>query len=196
MKLSIPHSSLVLNKSIKKTSISKSPQNSNPLKSSKNNNQQKISLINFNTSNQNLMPVGNKLKSIINLEKTKNNHHDLKNSQLMKPKHYIKEKLFPYKYYLFSVFIKNLQISSENCFFSSKFAKIYTFLCQLFDIATYLSFQREFNALKTIFNEKSIQLIEKNQKININSNNFLKEINQCIGEQKFYILAQGMNNKK
>ena len=113
----------------------------------------------------------------------------------MKPKIYIKEKLFPYKYYLFSVFIKNLKVSNENLFFSSKFAKIYTFLCQLFDIATYISLQREFNALKTIFNEKSIQLIEKNQKININSNNFIKEINQCIGEQKFFILAQGMNKK-
>ena len=199
MKLSLPHSSMVINKSIKKNSLTKSPQNSIYHKSSKNSNQHKVSFINYinNTSNQNLMPIGHKIKSNINLEKTKNNHHDdLKVSQLMKPKHYIKEKLFPYKYYLFSVFIKNLQISNENCFFSSKFAKIYTFLCQLFDIATYLSLQREFNALKTIFNEKSIQLIEKNQKININSNNFLKEINQCIGEKKFYILAQGMNHNK
>ena len=81
---------------------------------------------------------------------------------------------------------------SKYCFFSSRFAKIYTFLCQLFDITTYLSFQREFNALKRIFSENSINLIEKTQKININSNSFLKEITDCIGEHKFYILAQGI----
>ena len=194
----IPYLSLVSNRNIKKTCISKSPQNSIHHKSSKFYNQPKVSFLNLvnNTSNQNLMPIDNKLKSNINFEKKKNNNHDLKLSHLMKPKHFIKEKLFPYKNYFFSVFIKNLQVSNENIFFSSKFSKIYTFLCQLFDIATYLSLQREFNALKTIFNEKSIKLIEKNQKININSNSFLKDINQCIEEQKFFILAQGMNNKK
>ena len=196
-KPSIPHLSLALNKNIKKNSLSKSPQNSFH-KSSKFNNQQKSSFLNIinHTSNQNLIPIDQKFKSNINFERTKNNHQELKLSQIMKPKVYIKEKLFPYKYYLFSVFIKNLKVSNENLFFSSKFAKIYTFLCQLFDIATYISLQREFNALKTIVNDKNIQLIEKNPKININSNSFIKDINQCIGEQKFYILAQGMNNKK
>ena len=180
-----------------KNNISKAP-NSNSKINSKFNNSQKPPFINYlnNTSNQNLLPLAHKFKSNMYLEKANNNQNDLKFNQLNKQKQYIKEKLFPYKYYLFSVFIKNLQVSNDNCFFSSKFAKIYTFLCQLFDIATYLSFQREFNALKTIFNEKSIQLIEKNQKININSNSFLKDINQCIGEEKFYILAQGLNNKK
>jgi hypothetical protein len=202
----IPHSSLLLGKNIKKVSLTKSPQNSIHYKSSKFNSQkQKVSFLNLvnNTSNQNLMPIEQKFKFNLNFEKTKNNNHELKSnnhelksSQISKPKQYIKEKLFPYKYYLFSVFIKNLQVSNENIFFSSKFAKIYTFLCQLFDVATYLSLQREFNSLKTIFNEKNVKLIEKNQKININSNNFIKDINQCIGEQKFYILAQGMYNKK
>ena len=196
-KPSIPNSSLLLGKSIKKNSLSKSPQYSIYFKTSKFNTQQKEPILNLvnNTSKQNLMPIDQNFKSKVNFAKTKINNKELKNSQIVKPKQYIKEKLFPYKYYFFSVFIKNLQVSSENIFFSSKFAKIYTFLCQLFDIATYISLQREFNALKTIFNEKSIQLIEKNQKININSNNFIKEINQCIGEQKFFILAQGMNKK-
>ena len=197
-KPSIPHLSILLDKNAKKNSLSKSPQNSFHQKSSKFNNQQKSSFLNIinNTSNQNLIPIEPKFKSNINFERTGNNYQELKLSQVMKPKIYIKEKLFPYKYYLFSVFIKNLKVSNENLFFSSKFAKIYTFLCQLFDIATYISLQREFNALKTIVNDKSIQLIEKNPKININSNSFIKDINQCIGEQKFYILAQGMNNKK
>ena len=131
------------------------------------------------------------LRDRCNSEKIKNLE---RNIQTTNEKNYIKQKLFPYKYYLFSVFIKNLD-PSINCFFSSRFAKIYTFLCQLFDITTYLSFQREFNALKKIFNENSIKLIEKTQKININSNSFLQEITDCIGEQKFYILVQGIKKK-
>ena len=107
-------------------------------------------------------------------------------------KNFIKQKLFPYKYYLCSIFIKNLDASKHNCLFSSRFTKIYAFLCQLFDITTYLLLHREFNALKTIFNEKNINLIEKNNKININSKSFIKNINECIEEQKFHILAQGM----
>ncbi len=71
---------------------------------------------------------------------------------------------------------------------------MYTFLCQLFDITTYLCLLREFNALKKIFNEKSLHLIERNKKININANSFLKDINDCIGEHKLYILAQGINS--
>ena len=49
--------------------------------------------------------------------------------------------------------------------------------------------------LKKIFDEKNVNLIEKNnKKININSNSFIKDINDCIGEQKFYILAQSVKN--
>ena len=148
---------------------------------------------NNNNTNQNLI-VKNyyyNLKSENDLLKFKNNN---KYPLIQHKKEYIKEKLFPYKYYLFSVFIKNLTISKRNCFFSQRFSKIYTFLSQLFDITTYLSLIREFNALKKIFDEKNVNLIEKNKKININSNSFIKDINDCIGGQKFYILAQGLKN--
>ena len=113
----------------------------------------------------------------------------------MKPisnNNFIKQKLFPYRYYLCSIFIKNLS-PKENIFFSSRFAKIYEFLCQLFDITTYLLLQREFNALKKIYNEKNVNLIDRNKKININSTSFIKNINDCIEEQEFYILAQGVD---
>ena len=116
----------------------------------------------------------------------------------MKPisnNNFIKQKLFPYRYYLCSIFIKNLN-PKENIFFTSRFAKIYSFLCQLFDITTYLLLQREFNALKKIYNEKnekSVNLIDRNKKININSKSFIKKINDCIEEQEFYILAQDDN---
>jgi hypothetical protein len=107
-------------------------------------------------------------------------------------KNIIKLKLFPYKYYLCSVLIRTLDAPKDSWFYTSRFSKVYSFLCQLIDITTYLNFQREFNALKQIFNEKSVKFIEKNKKINISSHNFLKEINQCIGEHKFHILSQGI----
>ena len=117
----------------------------------------------------------------------------LENSSPVKSnKNVVNLKLFPYKYYLCSVLIRTLDAPKDSCLYTSRFAKVYSFLCQLFDITTYLCFQREFNALKQIFNEKSVHFIEKNKKININSNNFLKEINQCIREHKFNILVQGI----
>ena len=162
------------------------------------NDNQRISVIN-NASNQNLMSIDAAYIANINLEKTKNKNLKF-TSESIKPlpqKVYIKEKLFPYKYYLFSVFIKNLYTSKENFFFNQRFSKVYTFFCQLFDITTYLSIQREFISLKkAIFNEKEISIIEKVKKININNNNFIKDINNCIEENKIYILAQGITEKR
>ena len=153
-------------------------------------NNKKLLLNNNNTTKQNLISnENNDYKDIHFLEKI-NNFESCK--QIKPKKKIIKQRLFPYKYYLCSVFIRNLDASQDSLFYTSRFAKVYSFLCQLFDITTYLCFQREFNALKKTFNEKSIHLIEKNKKININSNNFIRDINRCIGEQKFYILAQGI----
>ena len=143
-----------------------------------------------NTSKQNLISNENIFSKEVHLQE-KENHLENGNSSKLN-KNTVKLKLFPYKYYLCSVLIRTLDAPKDSFFYTSRFAKVYSFLCQLFDITTYLSFQREFNALKQIFNEKSVHFIEKNKKININSNNFLKEINQCIGEHKFHILAQGI----
>jgi hypothetical protein len=190
-KLNMHHSSFSLDKSkLAVNSISFNKQMKNGKTSSKFYQQHKKSMAN-NESKLNLVSNNQNFGISFSSDKIKNFKSLAKNIQSTNEKNYIKQKLFPYKYYLFSIFIKNLD-PSKYCFFSSRFAKIYTFLCQLFDITTYLSFQREFNALKRIFSENSINLIEKTQKININSNSFLKEITDCIGEHKFYILAQGI----
>ena len=95
-------------------------------------------------------------------------------------------------YYIGSIFIKNLDISKKRHFFSTRFAKIYIFLCQLYDIKAYLALQREFNALKKILSKKNLKIIEKFKKINVNYSNFLTDINDCIQNKKFHILAQGL----
>ena len=168
----------------------------NSNKSLYNNNRQLGKTFINNISGQNLLSLEHIYYSNNNNNKERPQKNNSKiNKTTLPQKIFIKEKLFPYKYYFFSVFIRNLDGSKENCLYSYKFAKVYAFLCQLFDITTYLSLHREFNALKTIFNDKSLHLIEKNCKINVNSNSFIKDINDCIGEQKFYILAQGLNHK-
>ena len=129
---------------------------------------------------------------ILNEDKNKNKSHKTLASEkkvITNNKSSINGKLFPYKYYLCSVFIKNINISKGNFFFSARFAKVYTFLCQLFDVTTYISLQREFSVLKNNLSEKNIKLIENYNKINVNSKNFLNEISYCIGEHKFNILA-------
>ena len=78
---------------------------------------------------------------------------------------------------------------------SRKFIKVYSFLSQLFDISSYCVLQREFNTVKTaLFDEQNIKLIEKTSKINVNSQSFMRDMNDCIGKQTFHIL--GNNNIK
>ena len=114
-------------------------------------------------------------------EKKKNNESKKSILNIQKEK-----KLFPYKYYFFSFFIKNLNLSTKSYFFSERFTKIYIFFCHLFDITTYLLLQREFNALKSIFKEKDIDLFEKNNKIYYN-HSFIKEICEGIEDNKYNI---------
>lgn len=74
---------------------------------------------------------------------------------------------------------------------SKKFIKVYSFLCQLFDISSYCVLQREFNVIKnSLFDEKNIQLIEKTNKINVNSQSFMRDMNDAIGSHKFHILGK------
>ena len=170
---------------------------------------------NFSSSNytkgQNFKNIQNQNKSANNSSKQKfmvNDTHlkinnSIKNSngnvqdfiKNISQKRFIKEKLFPYKYYFCSVFIRNLDISKKNIFFSKKYSKVYMFLCQLIDITAYLSLQKEFNILKKILSDKNINIIGKYQKINISAPAFIQDINDCIEKQKFHILAKGVNNK-
>jgi hypothetical protein len=120
-------------------------------------------------NNENNKNIGLSLK--INLTNNTANVNNITN----------KKKIFPYKYYFFSIFIIDVNKIKGNSFFSSQFSKIYLFLCQLFDITTYFLLNREFNALKAMYNENNvnINLLETNRK----ENNYIKsnfnEINDC-----------------
>ena len=104
---------------------------------------------------------------------------------------YVKKKLFPYKYYLCSIFIKNINISKKPIFFTRKFIAVYNFICQLFDISSYLILQREFQILKsTLMIGKYRAVLENRQKINVNDHSFNIDMKECLDSQKFSILGR------
>jgi hypothetical protein len=106
-------------------------------------------------------------------------------------KQYIRKSLFPYKYYLCSIFIKNIKTSHNYIFFTKKFITVYNFVCQLFDISSYLVLQREFQIMKnTIMVKKYKNIIEKGHKINVNDRLFNIDMNECLNYQKLSILGK------
>ena len=112
-----------------------------------------------------------------------------------KKKRFVANKLFPFRYYFCTIFVKNIDLSKHRFCLSWKFIKVYSFLCQLFDISSYCVLQKEFNIVKNfLFDEKNIELIEQQCKINVNSQSFMREMNYCIGSNKLHIL--GKNNIK
>jgi len=114
-----------------------------------------------------------------------NKIHDISHKQ------YIRKSLFPYKYYLCSIFIKNINTSKNNFFFTRKFISVYNFVCQLFDISSYLVLQREFQIMKnTLMVKKYKNIIEKGEKINVNDRFFNIDMNECLNCKKLSILGK------
>ncbi len=72
-----------------------------------------------------------------------------------------KKHLFPFKYYLCSIFIKSEYTSTKPFFFTKKFILIYNNICKLLDISSYLLMQKEFELLKTY---NIMEYFEKNKK--------------------------------
>ena len=187
IKKQINSSSLVLNNNFSKNSNNNITSNLNrgtncvPLSFFSNNTLTKIHHSKQSLIIHEKIPALNISKIVRNIKPTQKNKEQ---------KRIIREKLFPYKYYFYSVFIKNLDIShKKKFFFSMHFSKIYIFMSKLFDITTYLTLQREFHNLKKILKESQIKSIEDNKKININSPGFIVKMNECLDNNKFHILA-------
>ena len=109
---------------------------------------------------------------------------------------YIKKTLFPYKYYLCTIFIKNLDTTKKSKFFTKKFLSVYNFICQLFDISSYLILQREFEIMKnTMFIGKYKDILENRQKINVNDQSFNINMKECLDAKKFTILGRIRQSK-
>ena len=109
---------------------------------------------------------------------------------------YIKKPLFPLRYYLCTIFIKSNDITNNSLFFTKKFVVVYNFICQLFDISSYLILQKEFEIMKnTILVEEYRNILENRQKINVNDLYFNVKMKECLDSKKFSILGD-LNHKK
>ena len=129
--------------------------------------------------------------NFINVNINNKSTNNANSSNLKSRTHYIHKELFPYKYYLCSIFIKNFNISKGNFFFTKKFAVVYNFICRLFDISSYLILQREFQTMKnTVIEEKERNIIEKGKKINVSSTSFNINMRECLDSKKLTIFGK------
>jgi len=132
----------------------------------------------------------------IEINKSFSNHFSLNYSNLNSKKYYVQKKLFPYKYYLCSIFIKNIDLRKKPFFFTKKFISVYNFVCQLFDISSYLIMQREFQIMKnTIMIGKYRDILENRTKINVNDHSFNTDMKECLDYHKFSILGRIKHSK-
>jgi hypothetical protein len=107
---------------------------------------------------------------------------------------YKKQQLFPYKYYLCIYFLRNSDYKKKSVFFPNKFLYIYSFICNLLDISSYLILQREFEILKNTFiTDKYRAILESSKKINVNDQSFSSDIKECLNIKKMSILGRFKN---
>ena len=104
-----------------------------------------------------------------------------------------KKLLFPYKFYLLSIFCKNItKISIENlnhikCLNKNlkKFFNLNNYIGHFLDLNSYIILQREFNILKEkLFNKKHFSLLENYTKININDCLEIRRLMECVDAKK------------
>ena len=122
------------------------------------------------------------------------NNNDVKNVSNNNKKaksHYVKKTLFPYRYYLCTIFIRNIDFSEKSLFLTKKFIVVYNFICQLFDISSYLILQKEFEIMKnTILVDKYKHILENRKKINVNEMHFNYNMKECLNSKKLSILGR------
>ena len=150
------------------------------------NDKSKLNLINNNESiNNNIINMGLSLKQL--------NSPNNSNKKIVKNR----IKLFPWRYYLFSVFIKTIDVEKYyKCCFSKKFINVYKFIGELLDISSYLKLQREFNILKNSSLRKGLEVIEFGKKINVNDKNFTKNMSECVSQDKLNIFTKNVERSK
>ena len=87
--------------------------------------------------------------------------------------------------------LKILKFIKIIFFFTKKFLVVYNFICQLFDISSYLILQKEFEIMKnTLLIEKYRDILANKKKINVNDLNFNINMKECLDSKNFSILGK------
>ena len=100
------------------------------------------------------------------------------------------KKLFSYHFYFISAFLKSIDITKHHLCLSEKYIGVHTFICQMFDVSSYLQLLRQFQLVKNWYFKDEINLIERNQKLDMNAKDFKRNIGDCISNKNFIIFAQ------
>ena len=88
-------------------------------------------------------------------------------------------------------FFRNIDVSEKSFFLTKKFIVVYNFICQLFDISSYLKLQKEFEIMKnTILVEKYRHILENRKKINVNEMHFNYNMKECLNSKRLSILGR------
>ena len=172
--------------------LEKNPNNENIIDTSYNINKKRMSR-NFKSMN-----MSHSHRKKIDSDNFVNKYNNVKPTNIIiQSQRYKKNKLFPLRFYFYWVFIKSIDLSKNSMCFSKKFVKVHTFICQLFDISSYLVLQKQFNIIKhAVTDANKLNLVEFNKKINVNDKRFIKNINECILDQKkFSIFRKNIGNK-
>ena len=145
----------------------------------------------FSSKNQSGKIIIKKKNNLDGRSVSQISNNNKKVNTLKPKKNYVKVKLFPYKYYFCSIFIKNVDARKKSFFFTQKFINVYNFICQLFDISSYLILQKEFQLIKNSLGKGKLKtLIENKQKINVNDHSFYNEMKECLEYPKISVLGK------
>ena len=107
--------------------------------------------------------------------------------------------LFPLYYYFLDVFIDKLVNPKTFCYIDKKYLIVYNFLGQIFDISSHILLFKHFNILKNLFiNEitdgtKNINIFNNNNKININDDKLMAEVNKDLKTHTCDIFTKTIN---
>ena len=146
----------------------------NKIKSSQNNennhkiNNSNVNILNFNQSND--------LSVFKNIEI--NNNIGARTPK----KYYRSETLFPFRYYILTVLLKNI---TNKRIFSRQYIEVNNFISYIFDVTTYVILKKEFDSLiKTLIERKILENYKSSGRINISKRSFLRDMNDYLNRKK------------
>ena len=100
--------------------------------------------------------------------------------------------IFPYYYYYLDIIFNNMMKPTKFFCIKKTYFILYNFMCQIYDISTYIMIFKQFNLLNNMFKRKVYQDYEFspnkiNNKINVNDKNIIDKLYKDIDNDKSII---------
>ena len=104
-------------------------------------------------------------------------------------KNLYKKELFPIYYYFIDLILDRLIQPRKFLSVSEKYLIAYNFMNQLYDISTYILIYKQFQLLKISLAREQIQIMNEHAKMNINNNEFMKNLDNDLRLRKFPVFS-------